>query len=104
MNNVENLKLGDLVIFTYSGGYNYPVMFHSISKDKKGNDVACRSIGLSSDYQIEKIKSGEQTIKDVYKTRIQGYFYRRVWKITEDCLTEKELKNYYEWKKLFGIY
>lgn len=103
MNNIEQLKRGDLVVFTYSGGYCYPMIFHSISRDKKGNTLACRGIILSSNYRLNQVKDGSMDINKIYKDRVQGDFKRRVWKITEDCLTEEELKNYNDWKKLLGL-
>lgn len=102
MNNVEQLKRGDLVVFTCSGGYNYPAIFHSISRDKKGYMIACRALGLRSTWVLDKVKDGTMDIKKAYNDRIQGDFKNRVWKITEDCLTEVELKNYNEWKKLLA--
>lgn len=102
MNNIENLQRGDLVVFNW-GSYGCPVVFHSFGFNRKKDIVSVRGFSLRYRHYITNIKEGRTTLDKIFKDRVQGYFQQRVWKITEDCLTDEERKNYYEWKQLLGV-
>jgi hypothetical protein len=94
MKDPKDLKPTDLCVFV-CGTYSYPVIFHSLSYNKTGGIIAIRGFGLT--YIANKISWAETK----YLNRVQGDIERKVWKITEDCLTENQLANYKKWKSIY---
>lgn len=95
MKDPKDLKPTDLCVFV-CGTYSYPVIFHSLSYNKTGGIIAVRGYGIT--YNPPKDKKWSDT---QFLCRIQGQTERKVWKITEDCLTETQLANYKRWKEIY---
>lgn len=93
MKDPRDLKKGDLCVFAI-GTYSYPVIFHSLSADKSGDIKAVR--GFSIRRFPDKV-----TISTRLLCRVQGFIDRKVWKITEDNLTDEESANYKKWKAAY---
>lgn len=95
MKDLRDLKPTDLCVFV-CGTYSYPVVFHSLSHNKTGDIIAVRGYGLRF------VHNGRKWSETKYLNRIQGDMERKVWKITEDCLTENQLANYKKWKSIYA--
>lgn len=96
MKNLRDLKPTDLCVLV-CGTYSYPVIFHSLSRNKTGDIIAVRGFGLNHTSAKDKKWSDTQ-----YLCRVQGDMERKVWKITEDCLSENQLENYKKWKSIYA--
>jgi len=94
MKDPRDLKPGDLCVFV-CGTYSYPVIFHSLSHNKTGDIIAVRGYGLT---YFGSTRGWNET---KYLCRVQGEIERKVWKTTEDCLTENQLANYKKWKSIY---
>jgi hypothetical protein len=90
MKNFKDLKPGDLCLL-WAGEYSNPMIFHSLSED---NQVA-KVFGL------HWFPKDEKHTADEWLTEVRGDIDEKLWKISEDSLTEVQLSSHKKWREIY---